>query len=120
MPDAFAFVLIALAAYRVARGITLDSLFDGTRERVKAWAYTEDRDPVGRVITDRITGEPIMVGKTLVRGKLGDLATCPFCIGAYAAVAAILAWEHGGEVGRWIVFGFAAAGVQTFLQASER
>lgn len=67
--NAFALVVCALAAWRVTRLVTEDTIADRPRDALlRRW---NDRHP-----------------------KLAELVTCPHCVGVYAAVLAVVAWAH--------------------------
>jgi hypothetical protein len=63
-------VLLGAAAYRVGRFIVLDTMFEGTRDRVVD--LLESRS------------------QKLVFGKLLELTRCPFCISVWTSAATTL------------------------------
>lgn len=107
-PDALALLVIALAAFRLTRFLVRDSLMgfgpeSGSRMsvRVDAFAY----DPEG-------------LDRSYLRGKVGDLATCNWCLGFHVSWVLLCAWYQLApwELGvqGWTV-AFAIAGVQGFI-----
>ena len=136
---ALVIIVAGLVAYRLARALTTDSLFIGTRERLEAWAYVPDEN--GRPTTTwkavRRTPPPRpegWVGRwdpgdgsvrpflTVARGKVADLLTCPFCcsmwfaLGAVCLLARLWPWQLGWA--GWLV-ATAAAGFAAFLVAAD-
>lgn len=103
MPGPFAVVLIALATYRVARLIAVDTL---TLE-VRAWFY-------------RFAWKDQPAGPAEARGAartyLYELVTCPFCVGVWAAFALFGLWVHVRWF-HWLIAVLAIAGAQAFLQS---
>lgn len=110
LPAWLAFIIISVAAYRITRFFTFDSLmgFNLTSDskisvRVDRFAYDEDG-------SDR----------SWWRGKIGDLLGCPFCLGAHISWILVCLWfrvwpwELG--VDGWI-YAFAVMGVQAFLSS---
>jgi hypothetical protein len=104
------FVLLVLASYRITRFFVSDSLMGfgpDSGSQVSAWvdrfAYTEDG-----------------VDRSFLRGKLGDLLTCTWCLGFWVSLAALCAW---GQVAPWelgtegVLTAFAVAGGQGFMNS---
>lgn len=117
--DWLPFVVLCLAAFRITRFFLYDSLMgmglvgkefaSPLAERVDRFAY--DREGNNR---------------SLLRGKLGDLLTCPWCLGFWISAACYFSWL-GATVG-WDgitatplpVHGitvFAIAGVQGYINS---
>lgn len=101
-------VVAGLAGFHLSRTFTTESLLEGSRGRVEAWAYDD-------------LGQPV----TFWRGKVGDLLTCGFCLGFWLTVLAWWAWAYAVDldlrVTGHVVLVFAAAGVQGRLHyASNR
>lgn len=71
-------VLLGAAAYRVGRFIVLDTMFEGTR--------------------DRVIGALESRSHKLVFSKLFDLLQCPFCITVWTSLAATLVAVFGAGV----------------------
>lgn len=113
--DPFAFVLVTLFAYRVTRFVVFDSLAGANLEsrskfsrRLDTWAFTQDGHD-----------------KSWVRGKIGGLLVCPFCIGFWISFASlgVYVWAAGFEVTSWVMFGvwvWAVAGAQSLVSIAER
>lgn len=126
-----------LVAYRLARALTTDSLFVGSRERLEAWAYVldDDGEPTWKAVRrrgrpdkfDLTTGEAVAVSEvrpllTIARGKLADLLTCIHCTSMWFAAGAVCLltstwpWQLGWN--GWLT-AVAAAAVASFLGAVD-
>jgi len=86
--DALELIVLALASYRITRFLVRDSLIgfgpdsgSAMSVRVDRFAYfsTTDAGPDG---TDR----------SWLRGKIGDLLTCMWCLGFWVSAAVYLVW----------------------------
>lgn len=108
--EPYGFVLLCLAAYRVTRFLVKDSLLgfgpdSGSRTSVRVDAFAYDDEGQDR---------------SWLRGKIGDLLTCTYCLGFWVSLAALCGWlrlapwELGVE---GVVVVFAIAGVQGFLNS---
>lgn len=64
-------VAMAAAAYRIGRLVTLDTIWDGTREKLFGWLTT---------------GRKLSVWKL----KVHELLTCPFCITGWTSLAVVI------------------------------
>jgi hypothetical protein len=91
LTDIVSVIVAALIGYRVARLLTTDTLFEGTRDRIKTWAHVET---VVLGVTETSYRWVELKGKqrkwlTVLRGKAVDLlVTCPYCNGFWASLAA--------------------------------
>lgn len=72
-------IILGLVTYRVARFIVLDTLIDGTRDKVIDWL--ERRQSVA-LNADK---------SGLLWAKLVDLIGCPFCITIWISAGAVFA-----------------------------
>lgn len=95
--EALVWMIVAVwLSLRIAVFIVNDSMFEGTRDRVKTWA---------------------LKGSTL-RGKLFDLLDCTWCVGVWVSVAVTCVltglWPWRLGVDGWAVAG-AVAGLQGWL-----
>ena len=101
-----AFALLSFAAFRITRFIAADLLIDGLRARLVAWAYKPD------------------AGK--VRGRIGDLFTCQWCVGFWVSGVLVLAWSARADAlgwDRWFEIGvewWAVAGAASVLVMLEQ
>lgn len=110
---ALQYVVVVLAAYRITRFFVKDSLIgfgpdSGSKvsSRLDKWAYNDDG-------TDR----------SFLRGKVGDLLTCTWCLGFW--VSLIVYVVAAVSLGEWAsqplafhgVAIFAVAGGQGFLSS---
>lgn len=89
--------VVALAAGRLARAISVDEVAEPIRARLDAWASADGDDHAARRF-------------------LADLVRCPVCVGFWASLATSAAWPGRMKVRR----GVAAAGVQVLLTLAER
>lgn len=71
--------VLAVVSYRVTRFIVSDTLIEGWRDRFKGWVWV---DPDTMRTLRKVTGHPWL---TFLRGKLGELLTCPFCVSVHVA-----------------------------------
>lgn len=67
----FLIVVMGAAAYRIGRFISLDTLWEGWREKLYGWLTT---------------GKKLSVWKL----KLHELLTCPFCITGWTSLAVVI------------------------------
>lgn len=107
MPSLAVIVVLALATYRLARLVAVDSLFLGFRDKVYAFAWS-DRFPTGEP-------RPTAVALAAWRTYVYDLVTCPHCLGVWFAVVVYCAWRWGGDVALGILAVIAIAGAQSAL-----
>lgn len=95
----FMFVLLALAAYRVTRLVTRDSLWEHTRDRLADW-FTHHR-----------------------ASKAAELLTCPFCAGfwvcALVLAAALAADLVDMDADMAVLVWWALAGAQALLSSVD-
>jgi len=124
-------IVLALAAYRLTRFFVFDSLLgfgivdgrfaSGVAERIDKFAYTQDEiDDQGKIITAGGTN------RSFVRGKIGDLLTCTFCLGFWISLAVYFIYlgatvgMTGIEATPWAVHGitvFGIAGAQAYINS---
>lgn len=106
-------VILALAAYRVTRFVVLDTLLGeypspehvrgtGLRKVLDKWAYDEDGND-----------------RSLIRGYLAKLLTCPFCFGVWASAGCVALWWSEWTWARWGLLGAAVAGGQALLNSRQ-
>ena len=93
-------VVIALAASRIARAVSVDEISAGLREQL-ARAAERKR---GSALGDR------------ARRSLADLVACPVCTGWWASIVASMLWPGRFRVRR----GVSVAGLQVLLTFAER
>lgn len=105
----FAFVVVGLATYRLARIVTLDTISQPFRDSLFRWAY-DVNNPV------EVDGERIASPRGPIRVWVYDLASCPLCAGVWIAAGlyVLWRWSDSDAVRSGIVI-LAAAGVQCFL-----
>lgn len=107
-----AFILLALAAYRIVRFFVDDSLigFNPRSEseigaRLDRWARTPDGDD-----------------RTWARGRVADLGVCTYCLGFWVSLTLACLWLAAWpwQLGRegWL-FTVALAGAQALLNALD-
>jgi hypothetical protein len=104
--SALAYALVALAAYRLTRVVTTDSISLAARDRLFLWAWDD---------TDEI-----VVARAPWRTYVYELFTCSWCLGVWVSAAVYSAWRWwDAEAVRAVIAVFAVAGAQGFL-ASRR
>lgn len=113
-----AFLIVSLAAYRLTRVVTTDTISDPFRDRVYRWAWNDDEtveivDDQGRKVR---APTPRAGWRTWVYG----LVSCPLCFGVWVSAGTYSAWRwwDTGAV-RAVIAAFAVAGLQCFLAAKE-
>lgn len=97
-------LLLALAAFRLARLVAIDTLLDPPRAALYRWAWVDqgpEADPVPRAGTWRI--------------YTYELATCPHCLGVWFAVAVWFTWYRRWPGWTDLVVIAAVAGAQSAL-----
>lgn len=116
--DFLTLVILTFAAYRITRFFLFDSLMgmsmgaggdDPASDfaiKVDSWAYNPD------------TG----LDRSFLRGKIGDLLTCPWCLGFHIGwiLLALWTWTLPWMVPSpqaWVITAFAIAGGQGFIQS---
>lgn len=91
--------VIALAAQRVARAISTDSISEPLRDRLDEWARRTQGRPSGGLAH-----------------TVAELAGCPVCTGWWASLAMSAVWPGSARVRR----GLSVAGAQVMLALLER
>ena len=99
--DVFTFLVLSLVAYRVTRFVVYDTLVgtsldsgSGFSQRVNLFAFT-------------VTGQD----RSWWRGKVGELITCPFCLGQWVGTGFVVAQVLWPRAARIVTAGFAAIGL---------
>lgn len=110
MLEPWAFIIVALAAFRITRFFVLDSLIGANVDsnskfamKLDAWAFDAHGEERG-----------------WLRGKVADLLTCTYCLGFWVTVATYAAWLADFRYARTVIYVFAVAGVQAFLNHLDR
>lgn len=83
-----ALVVDALAAYRLTRLVTADTITEGPRDAVVRWAY--ERAGLLDVAADGASWSEVAMADDDAP-KLATLVTCRWCTGVYVAVAVVAA-----------------------------
>jgi len=112
LPSFLALVVIALAAHRLQRVLTKDTLSDPLRAWIWAKAYAEgaEFDENGR-------------RKVVVRSKgwrwVWFFVDCPHCVGFHTSWASYVAWYYlpWSWLLRPVITVFAVAGLQSFVSS---
>lgn len=119
------FVLLAFVSARVTQFLVFDSLMGMNPESgsklsivIDRFAYWGEIEPP----EDKLSGDD----RTFWRGKVGDLLTCPFCLGFWISAAIYLSYVSYAEA--WQPFPllihlagvFAVAGGQSLINALTR
>jgi hypothetical protein len=116
--SALVYVLLALAAYRMARVVTTDSISLAFRERLYRWTWDDTNPEVQR----EPDGTEVFVPKARApwRTYAYELFTCPLCLGFWAAAAVYSAWRWWDtDAVHAVIAVFAIAGLQCFLATRE-
>ncbi len=92
-------LLAVLASHRAARAVSIDTITDPLRRRVKVWS-----------IADKATA-----GQRARRHYLHELLKCPMCTGFWLSGITVLAWRRGPRWLRGPMMWWAVAGGQTFV-----
>lgn len=99
-------LIMAFATYRLTRLVVMDTILGqipgspntprgtGLRRALDEFAYTEEGGD-----------------RSIIRGFIGDLWTCRWCIGFWIAAAVTAGWVLGPEWLRWVLVVFSVAGV---------
>lgn len=98
MTGPFGFVLLCLAVWRVTRLVTLDTIWEGTRDRLDRW-FVAHWGHLG--------------------DKLADLITCPFCVSVWASAAGAWLWWMVFKMEAPVAWGFACAGACSIVAHVE-
>jgi len=129
-------VVTILAAYRITRIITTDSITARWRDRLYRWAWVEpDEDAEYRAAWARWNGEtPFppdgeeerqvpMPRRGGGRTYVNELFNCPWCMGVWISYAMTAFWlwvvRDGAPVAVYLVVGAAVAGAQGFLASRQ-
>lgn len=131
MSDWLALVaILGLAAYRITRVVTTDSITERARERLYRWAWVEPDEAVAyQAAWMRWNGDaPIVNGDAPVppmprrggfRTYVNELFNCPWCLGVWVSIGLVVAWELVESSHRSIVWlailAAAVAGFQGFV-----
>ncbi len=97
-------VQLSLAAFSIAKAVS--------REKIGSWV----REPF---VASDSTGEPRPVAGGL-RGAVGELVSCPRCVGAWSALSLVALRTASPAAGQVATTVFATAGANDFLQAGFR
>ncbi len=101
--NALEFAALAAATFKVSRTLT--------RERVGSFV----RQPF--VLGDADTGEDERPAGTGVQRAIGELVTCPRCLGTWSAAALSLTQMLSPRFGRLLTWSLGASAANDFLQA---
>ncbi len=93
-------LILALAAYRLTRMVTTDTIFDKPRIRIfRRYPPPGSWQTVGR------KGETLPDGQIRDAHWIGKLIDCPWCIGFWIAGASVLTvngWEGQPTIIEWL------------------
>lgn len=101
-------VVLALAAYRITRFFVKDSLI----------GFGPDSGSAMSVRVDRFAYDSDGNDRSWLRGKIGDLLTCTWCLGFWVSAAVVCAWTQTvpWELGiKGVLTVFGVAGAQGYL-----
>lgn len=111
--SALEFIVLALAAYRLTQFFVFDTLFGGHPQSGSKFS----------VALDRFAYTPEGEDRSWLRGKIGDLLSCPWCLGfwmsAMVYVGFVSATHRWGDVPIvvHVISVFAVAGAQGWLNS---
>lgn len=112
LPPLAIVVVLGLAAFRITRICTTDTISDPIRERFYRWAWDEENPQIiGERPNQQIAPRPRAAWRTW----LYELATCQWCLGVWWSVAVYCAWRWGGDVALSILAVLAIAGAQGMI-----
>jgi len=127
--DALELVVLALAAYRITRFLVRDSLIGFGPDSGSAMSVRVDRFAYFGAADDGPDG----TDRSWLRGKIGDLVTCMWCLGFWVSAAVYLvwtgtapvlepadwarAWEAWNLTAQDVVAIFAVAGAQGYISS---
>lgn len=98
----FGLVVVALATYRAARIVALDTITDQPRDALYRWAYVVERGQ------ER--------ARAAWRTYVYALVSCPLCVGVWIAAGFYVLWcWSGSSAVRSALVVLALAGAQCFL-----
>jgi hypothetical protein len=102
--------VLGLAAFRLTRLVTTDTITDPLRGWLYRWAWDEST-PIEVTAPD---GRRVLVPspRAAWRTWLYDLLTCPWCLGVWFSAAVWALWKYGDAPGRGFIAVFAIAGFQ--------
>lgn len=122
-------LLLVLAAYRLTRILTTDSISEAARDRLYHWAWIEQGEPgyeaayLHARMLDQDTDGTQPLPRASWRTYVNELGNCPWCMGVWVSYALTAwwawGWRDGMQVTVFLVTGLAVAGGQGFL-ASRR
>lgn len=99
LPDWLRLLLAVLVIFRIARLITVDEGPFGIFSRFRKWT----------------AGLAAQAPRYSWRWTLGEIFSCPYCIGIYLALPAALPFSKGSFTD-FIIFWLAISGAQVFLE----
>lgn len=113
MPTLAVIVILALAAFRVTRLVTQDTITEPFRMRLYSFAWNDDRPTEA----EGAPGIWVPTPRAAWRTNLYRLLTCDWCLGVWMSTAAYCAWRFGipesdGNVTEAILSVAAIAGLQ--------
>lgn len=103
-------IVLALAAYRITRFFVSDSLI----------GFGPDSGSRMSMRVDRFAYDSEGIDRSWLRGKVGDLLTCSYCLGFWVSLAVVCAWTRvvPWDLGvQGVVYVFAVAGAQGYLNS---
>lgn len=103
---------LGLASYRITRFLVVDSLFGMSPDSGSRFSVHVDHFAYSADGSDR----------NWLRGKIGDLLTCTWCLGFWISTGALAAWTwsvpwQAASPQQWVLTAFAVAGVQGYLNS---
>lgn len=121
-------LVLGFASYRITRFFVLDSLIGmGSEETLDPDTQAivnVPNSPWGGVVMRFCYTDNGKVDRGVIRGKLGDLAGCYFCLGFWISCAVLAAWTWSlpwmtNSPQNWVLEAFAVCGVQAFVSSRQ-
>lgn len=119
-------VVCALAAYRLTRIVTTDTISEPWRDRLYRWAWVDpSADDYDERHADATRGGEFVPYPRQggLRTYVNELFNCPWCFGVWVSAAVVAVWcwivRDGISVALYLAMVFAVAGAQGFLASRQ-
>lgn len=124
MMEAVLLLVLGVAAYRITRFLIEDSLIGmGMGQELQGGKFVNVPNSPMAARLDGFAYNPDGSDRNWFRGRVGDLLSCSWCLGAWVSFSAYalwtwtLPWQEGVEFQKWWIYAFAVAGVQGFISS---
>lgn len=127
---ALGLVVVVLAAYRLTRIVTTDSISERPRELLYAWAWVEPDEQIAYASSwlrwregqsmATVDEHPPLPRRGGLRTYVNELFQCPWCLGVWISAAVFALWQWVDvDVVQVVLIMLAIAGAQGWLQSRE-